>query len=184
MSEGLVYITDNLHTGNIRHASSELDKRTADIAHECTYRIGQVATIEGGVAKGLLFPLRLRLAVSQGQLSLAERAKWEEAEMNLFGVLRTAHVLQSVSKVQMKLSEFLTQSPQFYNATDMLSFFEFARDRITNLLDPNTQKKLDSLRIASYSYVESLLLRRAIFEGVYLTKSFHRHSHTPTTNFN
>lgn len=137
-----------------------------------------------GGAKELLFPLRLRLAVSQGQLSLAERAKWEEAEMDLFKVLKAVHVLRSSEKVEMKLSEFLTQSPQFYNATDALLFFEFARDRIANLLDANTQKKLDSLRIASYSYIESLLLRRAIFEGVYLTKSFHTHSYTPTTNFN
>lgn len=182
MSEGLLYITDNLHTGNIRHASSELDKRTLDIAHECTYRVGQVAAM--GEAKGLVYPLRLRLAVSQGQLSLAERSKWERAEMNLFGVMKSAHVLESPSKVQMKLSEFLTESPQFYNATDALLFFEFARDRIANLLDTNKQKKLDSLKVASYSYVESLLLRRAIFEGVYLTKSFHRHSYTPTKNFN
>ncbi|RJP47744.1 MAG: hypothetical protein C4584_00070 [Armatimonadetes bacterium] len=132
----------------------------------------------------MIKPSRLRLAASPGQISLSTRDKWDGAEGDLFKLLKAAHVLRSSHQLRIKLSEFLVESPQFNSVTEALLFFEFARDRITHLLDASIEKRLDCLRLASYSYIESSILRRAIFEGVYLTKQFRTQTYTPVVTLN
>lgn len=165
MNEALIYLGNNLNTKQLRSASYELNNWCLDVVDYCSFRVKQVDP-----RKPDMIPLALRIATGSGNLPTKTRDRWQTAEERLFYLLRSVTKTSSPAKVALKLSELLQPIPPFRNYQEAFLFFDNTENRVLFLLSPEGQARLDSLKIVAASYIESLVLRRAVFEGVYLTK--------------
>lgn len=162
----IVYITDYCHTGHLKEAANELNSRSREVGEYCVYRLGQVDPRE----KPEYIPLSLRLAVSPGDLPKKDREEWQKAERELMMLMKAAHIMRSLVRTEMRLGEMLQEVPPFLTYHDAFLFFKSANWRLDYLLSPQICQRLDTARFASYSFIESWALKRAIFEGKYLTQ--------------
>jgi len=162
----VVFITDHCHTGHLKAASYELNNRSRDIAEQCVYRIGQVDPVKSPKH----ISLNLRLAVSRGSLPEKDKEKWQGAEKELVKLMKTAHIMKSLIRAEMRLGEMLQEVPQFLSFQEAFLYFKSTSWRLDYLLSSQARQRLDSARLVSYSFLESWVLRRAIFEGIYFTQ--------------
>lgn len=166
MIEQHIYIINEYyHTGQLRSAAYELNSRAADIAEYCIYRIGQVDPREDPET----LPFRLRSAVQPQSLPQKETVKWQRTHGEMVKLLQGTHIMKSLLRTEMKLGEHLPEVSDFEGYPDAFVYFKSVSRRIEHLLSAKGSARLDSARLATYSFVESWALGRAIFDGVYFT---------------
>lgn len=165
MIENIYILNEYYHTGQLRSAAYELNSRAADISEYCIYRIGQVDPREDPQT----LPLRLRFAVQPQSLPRKDTIKWQRTHGEMTKLLNATHIMKSLSKTEMRLGEHLPEVPEFEGYHEAFTYFKSASRRITYLLSQEGLARLDSARLATYSFVESWALGRAVFDGVYFT---------------
>lgn len=164
--ENLLYLNEHLHTGHLRYASSELIKRIQDIVD---FYMDKVAHVDP-IPENCLSPLIIRKALGPGNLREKTREGWITAEEYLAQLLINAGILKNPNLVDSRIDRDLRQLPEFHTTKGALVFLRSTFGRLHYLLSDSIQQRLDSLRFGGYTYIESRVLNRAIFTGVYLVK--------------
>lgn len=164
--ERILHLNEHLHTGHLRDASSELVKRMQDIVD---FYMDRVSVVEP-IPENCLPPLIIRKALSPGNLKRSTRGKWSTTEERLGDLLIDLRIFRNPNIVDYKIDRFLFRLPEFHTTKDALLFLRSTFGRLNYLLSDNIQQRLDSLRLGSYAYVESRVLNRAVFSGVYLVR--------------
>lgn len=167
MAEAILYLNENCHTGHFREASYELNNRTRDIADKCLSHIGQINPVDN---PKYLF-LKMRMATGPGSFRLNELSKWKDTEEELAKLLRIAHLCRNPQHIWILLSEHLPHVDILDNFPDARGYFSLSTERIGYLLSEKAKNRLGSLKLASYSYTESLILRKAVYQGIYLLQN-------------
>lgn len=166
MKEAVVYINSDQHTGHIKDAARELTDRCGEVVERCLLGINQVDPIY--VVPHI--PFRLKIAVRLPELRQSEKEKWLKSEDVVGSILRQIGINYKPLTIMLKLAEHLDQVPQLLTYQDARGYFGYTKRRLLHLDDQETQRKLGTIRHAAYSLVESVVLKRAVFEGVYLTQ--------------
>lgn len=158
----IIHITPDLHTGHITeaaldltHTASQINERMVNFSKTHFSRITHPTTINALMHAKALTP--------------STKTNWDQREARLGRLLRAAKIIQGPWKVDSNIDNALLRV-NFQEPIDILLFLFRAQGRLDKLMDKDFFGKLDTLRFGAYAYVESRILRRAVFEGVYLTK--------------
>lgn len=163
MGEASLYINEHYHTGHLRSASYELNNRSRDVTGLCIDRIGAVDPREPD-----FLPLKLRLACSPGEIPLKEKDAWSRSEREMLKLLMATHIMKSLIRTERRLEEYLPEKPPFEGYPEAFAYFQFTQKWLNFLLREG-QRQMSSPALAVHSFITSWTLRRAIFEGKYLT---------------
>lgn len=160
-----LYIARGLHTGHIWEASLDLLHTSSQITGRA---IDDVEThfpnLQPGTMKGVL---------NSKSFPPGMRNRWSQREARMGRILHTAKVIQDPWKVDLGLIMHLQRIEMFQETIDILVFLRRAQKRIIYFLTTDMPlENLGTLGLGIYAYVESRLLRRAVFDGVYLTKPY------------
>ena len=161
-----MYINPDQHTGHIKDAARELTDRCGDIVERCLLGIDQVDPTYAVPH----IPLRLKIAVRLPELRQSERDGWLRSEDVVGLILRQVGIHYKPFTTKLNLAERLDQVPQLITYQDAWGYFGYTKRRLLHLADQETQRQLGTVKHAAYSLVESVILKRAVFEGVYLTQ--------------
>lgn len=101
--EGLLYLNEHLHTGHLRHASSELIKRVQGVVD---FYMDKVAHVDP-IPENCLPPLIIRKALSPGNLREKTREGWITAEEYLAQLLINAGILKEPNLVDSRIDRNL-----------------------------------------------------------------------------
>lgn len=164
--EALLYLNEHLHTGHLRHASSELVKRLQDVVDFYMERVVHIEPIP----ENCLPPLIIRKALSPGNLKGSTKGKWSTTEECLRDLLIDLRIFKNPHIVDYKIDRTLSHLPEFHTTKEALLFLRATFGRLNYLLSDTAQQRLDSLKLGGYAYVESRVLNKAVFSGVYLVK--------------
>lgn len=164
--EPIIYINEGCHTGQLQDASQELAHRTLQIIGRCVENIGLI----NRTTDPQVLPLKLRSATSDAALSSKTQRVWTNDEKWVARLAVMAGILSYPHRVDLRISEHLSPVSGFSTAAGAILFFSSEAERVRYLLSPQARQRLDSLKFSSFAYVESRVLRRAVFDGVYLTK--------------
>lgn len=161
--ERILHLNEHLHTGHLRDASSELVKRMQDIVDFYGDRVSRVARVVGHHSAGRA----IKEALNPNSLKEKAERKWTDREKQVTAILLAIKVMQDPHLVDFKLSEISTPVSPFEDAYKALEFLNLTFDRLESLLS-DKPRGLGTLGRTWNVYVESRLLKRAIFNGVYL----------------
>lgn len=164
--ENSLYLNEHLHTGHLRHVSSELIKRAQDVVD---FYIDEVTHVDP-IPENCLSPLIIRKALSPGNLRKRTRESWITAEKHLARLLVNVRVLKNPVLADNKITRILLHLPEFHTTKEASVFLKSTFLRLDYLLSDRGQQRLDSLRFGGCAYVESRVLNLAIFTGIYLAK--------------
>lgn len=164
--ETFLYLNEHLHTGRLRYASSELIKRLQDVVDFYMERVAHVEPIP----EDCLPPLVIRKALSPGNLKGSTKGKWSTTEERLRDFLIDLRIFRNPNIVDYGIDRTLFHLPEFHTTGEALLFLRATFGRLSYLLSDNVRQRLDSLRFGGYAYVESRVLNKAVFSGVYLVK--------------
>lgn len=169
MPEGkeILYLTEDLHTGFLNEASYELLETTLQVTKRLEDLVEEVEMIapethSQGIINGLITPTSLPDSVQQ---------RWDRREVWVGRFLHTVKVISSPERADMKASSLLQQALPLEDVEAVENFLFATRERLNYLRGRRAIRRLGSLKLGAYSYVESRVLRKALFEGVYLTPS-------------
>src|SRR3989344_4958817 len=96
--------------------------------------------------------------------------RWLKSEDVVGSILRQVGINYKPITTRLKLAERLDQVPQLLTYQDVRGYFGYTKRRLLYLADQETQRRLGAVKHTAYSLVESVILKRAVFEGVYLTQ--------------
>lgn len=164
-----IYLKENFHTGQLRHASIELTKYNLDIADFYSDQIRKIEPIPENCLPGLI----IREALSPGHLKQTLRIRWEETEVKLMEFLRNLKFIQNPDATDKNIQKWFHHEPIFQTTREAKSFMEIMQRRLNLLLSEKTQKRLDAIKHAGYAYMESRVLKLAIFNGIYLARPYY-----------
>lgn len=150
----IIHITPDLHTGHITEASLDLLHTTSQVNGRA---IDSVKETFSDLSSPRLLPSDIK-------------DRWNKREAWVGRFLHTTRIIQDPWRVDLKLSEFL-QRDTFQEPIDIMLFFLRVQQRLNHLMKANTVDKLEILKFGAYAYIESRLLRRALTEGVFLTRA-------------
>ncbi len=152
-----IYLRPDLHTGHIAEASLDL----LHTASQVTDRAIDDARVD--------FPNIL----NPKSLPPGMKGRWNQREKWVGRFLHMAKIIQDPWKVDLRLTEHLQRLCPLLEPTDILVFLRRAQKRINYFLTTDMPlENLGTLGLGTYAYVESRLLRKAMFDGVYLTKHY------------
>lgn len=159
-----LYLTGDLDTGHLRHASSELLKWNLDVVDFYMYMVSRIVAIVGNR------PAEKALVVALNPNNLKEKAKnkWFGTESKVAALLLYIGAMRNPGLTDTKIAEASRPIPPFNTAPEALQFLKLAFSRLYSLLSPEEVQRLGSLRRTGVAYAESRILRRAIFNSVYL----------------
>lgn len=162
--ETLLYLKENLHTGHLQHVSSELTKWVLEVLDFYKDRVSRVARIAGHHSAGHA----IQEALHPDRLKERVKRRWIDREIQVSALLLAIKVMRDPHFVDLKLSEVSTPIPPFEDAYEALKFLDLAFCRSEDLLQDKFQR-LGTLKTTGSVYAESRLLKRAIFDKVYMT---------------
>lgn len=93
--------------------------------------------------------------------------RWNQAEAWVGRMLYATKILDNPQLVDQTYHDSLRLPPRAFGSGMTTGFFEATKERLRLLLSDAVQKELDSLRLGCYAYLESRVLRKTVFEGVY-----------------
>lgn len=163
MSERKVYINEYCHSGQLRDASSELLFVDSRIVEDCLERASNL----NPSLSPLPTPTLIRVALGSHHLAPATKAKWHKAENWVVKLLVLAGIMSYPHNSELRISEALDSTRVLTSVDEALGFLEYANARLRNLLEDPVQLRLGSLKLASYAFTETYVLKRAVDDGVY-----------------
>lgn len=167
--ETFLYLREDLHTGQLRYAASELVKHSLGIVD---FYLDEVRKIEP-IPENCLPPLIIRGALSPGHLNGKLRSDWQRTETRLLELLKDTGIVNDPKETDNKIELWLRRVPFFENTREAAAHLRLTQERLSNLLSGKVQEKLDSLKQAGVSYIESRVLKLAIFNGIYLARPYY-----------
>lgn len=159
----IIHITPSLHTGHIQEASLDLLHTTSQVNGSIADRIKEKFPH--------LHPKTAGVLVNPRILGSGIPERWSHREAWVGRFLHDTRIIRDPWRVDLKLAEFLLNAG-FSESIDILRFFLHAQQRLNHLLEEGTVVRLGILKFGALAYAESRILRRALFEGVYLVNKF------------
>lgn len=162
--EAKLYLPRDLDTGRLRYASSELLKRNLDVADFYMYMVSRITAIVGNrpAEKAIV------AALKPNNLKERPKNKWFETESKVAALLIHIGAMRNPELTDTKIAESSRPVPLFGTAPEALQFLKLAFSRLSSLLSPEEVQRLGSLKQMGTAYAESRILRKAVFDGVYL----------------
>lgn len=159
-----LYIGKELTTRQVRTTASELLKWNMDITQSHADRVSNILKILG--KRTPEHPIQRLL--DPANVKASTQAKWDIREMQTAGLLVQAGVIKDLSSIDGKISDFSLPLANPNNPTDIFQFLRVLFARCEYLLSKGCQQKMDCLSFAGWSFVGSRLLRKAMFDEIYL----------------
>ena len=162
----IIYITPDLHTGHIREASYELLDASLQIIRRLERTIEEYAyTDPGAITLGLI-----QFIINPASLPGRVQMRWDKSEAWVQRFLCTTRVIRNPQHLDERL-DILLPSLDPRDPDSAEGFLFGSRERINFLLSEKGIRLLDSLNYGSHAYIESLVLRKALTKGVFLTQA-------------
>lgn len=165
MSERVIYINENCHTGQLRDASHELLVKVSRVVGTCKDSLYEIDPSLESQA----IPLKIKKALSHLHLSSKIKSSWKKDENWVVKLMVLAGAMSYPHRTNARIHEMLQPVKFPSTFTEAAAFLADNQFRLDGLLSDG-RRRLDSLRWAAYAYTESTVLRRAIFDGVCLTQ--------------
>lgn len=165
----IVFVTPRIHTGEIRSETFELLLKTRSAAGTSYAKVSEFENRFGGMVR--IHPAVLRRIVNPNSLTYDLRRDWRRREIRVSGFLRDTRLLERPTQdITNTLNQGFNQDlPPFPRAEDALGFWAFAKTQTDSMLQA-VDGNCNSLRMLLNAYVESRIVRAAIYEGVYLSR--------------
>lgn len=162
--EAKLYLPRDLDTGHLRYASSELLKWNLDVVDFYMYMVSRIVAIVGNR------PAERAIAVALKPNNLREKPKdkWFETESKVAALLIHIGAMRNPELTDTKIIESSLPVPSFDTASGALQFLKRTFSRLSSLFSPEEVQRLGSLRQMGTAYAESRILRKAVFDRVYL----------------
>jgi hypothetical protein len=167
MPEQVVYFGQEYHTGHLREAAAELLDQNLTIVEACKELVIQV----NPALAPLTTPTLLRLALSPQHGSETTKGRWQKKEAWVTRLLVEAHVIRYPHIAHMKLAEYMDGIRLLPSVDEAQGFLALRSRRLRYFLSDGGQQHYDALRLATHAFAENYILRRAIYDGVYLMRA-------------
>ena len=167
MPEQVVYFGKEYHTGHLREAAAELLDQDLIIVEACKDRVAQV----NPALAPFTTPTLLRLALSPQHVSENTKRLWMKKESWVTRLLVEAHVIRYPHIARMKLGEYMDGITLLPSVDEAQGFLALRSRRLQYFLSGGGQQQFDSLRLATHAFSENYILRRAMYDGVYLMRA-------------
>ncbi len=162
--EAKLYLPGNLDTGHLRYASSELIKRNLDVVDFYMHMVSRITAIVGNRPA----EKAIAAALKPNNLKGKTKNKWFETESKVAALLIHIGAMRNPELTDIKIIEASRLVTSFDTAPNALQFLKLAFSRLFSLLSPEEIQRLGSLKRAGTAYAESRILRRTVFDSVYL----------------
>jgi len=165
MPEIKIYFTEDFHTEHLQEASRDLIMKNFQVIDKCVENLQLLSPkLDSEVVH-----TRVKQYIDPFYVPARIHSEWNKKENWVSRMLVKAKALSYPEHVDSKLGEHLQSIDQFFAVDAALGFFYTAESRLKALLTMKAPHQLSFTGYGAYAYVESRILRKAIFNGVYLT---------------
>lgn len=161
MIEPILYVSTNVHLGQLRAVGSELAYQQLRIVEDLQARAAQ----ENPALSPLPNALLTRTIVGSFALSDRRKSQWRKAKGRFDSLLWEANFLGNPGRLDLQLSENLGLARQLRRVDEVSGFLTLAARRINFLMSDEAQKRLYSKVWTALVYAEDYALRKAVFDG-------------------
>lgn len=162
MPEAIVYVNNSFHTGLVREATYELLEGGLRVVDICVDTVGQLKEILG-VRE--VSPAVLNRLLTPTNMPVTARKKWRVSEKWVGRFLTDAKLNPEVGVPVLPKKDLAEPIPLTETIRLADYFFQSRRDQMKILFNDKGFSNLNSLIWARQAYLESRMLRRAIYEG-------------------
>jgi hypothetical protein len=167
MPENILFFGKEYHTGHLREAATELLDQDLKIVSAFAPKIDQVNPAIAPFST----PTLLRLVISPQQVSEKTHQQWRKRESWVTRLLVETHIIRYPHIAHMKLVEYMDSSNVLSSVEEAQGFLALRSRRLQYFLSDRGQNQTDALRLATHAFTENYILRRAMYDGVYLMRS-------------
>lgn len=165
MADIKIYFSEDLHTGNLQEASRDLLEQNLKVTDKCIENLRELSPI----LSSDIVHSRVRQYVDPYYVTEDIVSKWNKKESWVTRMLAKTKIISYPEKTDMKLGEHLYSIDRFASVGDALEYFYSAETRLNYLISIKSPEHLSSLKYGAYAFAESRVLRKAVFQGVFLT---------------
>lgn len=166
MAEYKLFLNENVHTGQLREASSQLNWDTSNIVGHC---LDEITDLTADASQNTETALRIRI-LKPDNLPPKKISRWKKDELTLFKLLRLTRKFATPEVVDDRIVTILDPLGIPRNTLDALVFFNTVSQRINYLLSDNCQRVISTMHLTGESILESRIIHQALYNRRYLVK--------------
>lgn len=165
MAEIKIYLTNDFHREHLQEASRDLLEQNLVVIDRCRENLEMLSP----KLSADIVQTRVRQLVDPYYVSKKVIANWNKREGWVSRMLVKAKAMSYPEHTDSKLGEQLHSINTFTATSAALGFFDTTEARLKTLLRMQAPQQLSFLGYGSFAFVESRILRKAVYNGVFLT---------------
>lgn len=165
MAEIKIYLTKELHTEHLQEASRDLIMQNLKVTGKCVENLQLISPL---LSPEIVHDRVIQM-MNPHYITKKIVSKWTEDENWVSRMMVQARAMVYPEHADIKLSEHLYSIDRFTTMEAALGFLHTVEARLKHLLSMKAPQQLSFLGYGAFAYVESRVLRKAVFNRVFLT---------------